>query len=69
MEGKVLVDTAQAGDEMILPRADCTFSRVAAMGARDDELVVNVLCNEKLFEKVGTFVVKALEGRAKSSLA
>ncbi len=61
VEWKVLVDAAQAGDEMIFERADGTFRSVASMKAGRDKLEINVGCAEKAFQSSGAFVVQAME--------
>ena len=57
MEREIGIDAAQAGDEMILKCADCTFSRVLSMIMRRDQLKVNVLLFEVRFEFFGRLIV------------
>ena len=60
MERKFFVDAAQAGDEVVLKGADRSLGGVASMHVWWDELVVDVLVGEELFENTGAFVVEAL---------
>jgi len=46
MEGKVLVCAAQASNEMILESVDGTFSCIAAVHMRWDELIVHIFRGE-----------------------
>jgi len=69
VQWKILVNAAEASDEMILERPDGSFSGVATVNAGWDELVVNTLIGHELFERIRTFVVEALEARAKASFA
>jgi hypothetical protein len=61
MKREVFVDTAEAGDEVVLEGADGTLGGVAAVDARRGKLEVDVLGTEELLEGLGAFVVKALE--------
>jgi hypothetical protein len=66
MEGEVLINAAQAGDEVIFERTDGAFSSIASVHARRGELEVDLFVTQELFEGGGTFVVEALELGAKA---
>ena len=66
MNGKVLVHTAQAGDEVILERADGAFGSIATMDVGWSKLEVNIFLNKEVLEGVGAFIVKTMETRAQS---
>ena len=57
VEREVFVDAAEARDEVVFERANGAFGGVASVDAGRDKLVVNVLCDHELFERVGAFVV------------
>jgi hypothetical protein len=61
VEGKVFVNAAQAGDEVILERPYSTLSGIAAMCAGRYELVVDVFFLEERLECGRAFVVKSRE--------
>ncbi len=61
MEREIFVDAAQAGDEVIFERANCTFSGVAAVETRRHQLIVDVFVDKELFECRGALVVQTLE--------
>jgi hypothetical protein len=61
MEGEVLVNTAEASDEVVFEHTDGTFGCIAMMDARRGKLEVNVLVAEVLFQQLSAFIVKALE--------
>lgn len=69
MEGKVFINTAEARNEVVLPSANSSFSKVATMRTRDDELVINVFFLEVRFELGGAFVIQATVDGAKASLS
>ena len=69
MQRKMLIDAAEAGDEMILESPNRAFGRVAAVDARRDKLESDRFVGEELFERRGTFIVETLESRAKTSTA
>lgn len=60
MKGKIGVGAAETGNEMVFEDADGAFGTVASVGVRWDELKVNVVVGEKLFEDGGCFVVESL---------
>lgn len=66
MEGEVLINAAQAGDEVIFERPDGAFSSIASVHARRGELEVDLFVAKELLEGGGTFVVEALELGAKT---
>ena len=68
VEGEVLVDAAEASDEVVLERADGAFGRVAAMHASGRELEVDALLMHELLEDSRTFVVQALWTGLQASL-
>jgi len=68
VEGKMFVDTAKAGDEMVFERPDGAFGGIATMDARRGKLKVDVLVAEELFERLGALVVQALEAWVESGV-
>ena len=60
MQWKVGVGAAQAGDKMVLPRADSAFGGVAPVYVGRDKLKVNLGVGHVLLQDLGAFVVKAL---------
>ena len=64
MEWEILVDTTQAGDEMIFEGADGAFRSIASMEVRRDKLKVDVGVTKKSLQSSRAFVVKAMELRA-----
>jgi hypothetical protein len=66
MQWEVLVDTAEASNEVVFERTDGSFSGIAAMDARWGKLKVDVLLVEVLFEGFSAFVVEALESWVKA---
>ena len=67
MQGKVFVDAAEAGNEVVLKGANGTFGSIAVMNAGWCKLEVNVLITKVLFEGLGAFVVQALQAWAEAS--
>jgi hypothetical protein len=61
MQWKIGVSSAEACDEMVFERADCTFGCVAAVDLRGYKLVVDCFLGEVIFEELRAFIVKALE--------
>ena len=61
MEREIGVDTTEAGDEMILERADATFGGIAPMDLGWYQLEVNFFFGHILFQYFGAFVVEALQ--------
>jgi hypothetical protein len=49
VEGKVFVDAAKDGDEVVLESADGVFGSIAVVHARRGELEVNVFIAKELF--------------------
>ena len=60
MEGEVFVDAAESGDEMIFEPAHRSFGCIAPMKSDGNEVIVDALVNEELFERNGSFVVEVL---------
>jgi hypothetical protein len=50
MDGKLFVDTAQTGNGMVFERTNPTFSRIASMDARRDQLKIDVLLVHEGFD-------------------
>ena len=61
MKGKLFVNTAQSGDEVIFERADGTFGSVATVKARRYELIIDFLFLEERLECCRAFVVEAMQ--------
>ena len=61
VQGKVLVDTAQAGNKMVLERADGAFGGIASVQSWRHKLEVNGFVPEKLFERGGALIVQAVQ--------
>jgi hypothetical protein len=64
VEGEVLVNAAEASNEVVFECADGAFGSVSAMYAGWGELKVNVFFLSELFQGLSTFIVKALEAGA-----
>jgi hypothetical protein len=60
VEGKVLVDAAEASNEVILKRANGAFRCVAAMDTRRGQLEVDALSLKEVLERGRAFIVEAL---------
>jgi hypothetical protein len=43
VQGKILINAAESGDEMVLEGTDVPFSRIASVDARWNELEVDVV--------------------------
>ena len=54
------VGATEAGDEVVFERADCAFGGIAAVDVGRDELKIDVLRTEEVFQDAGAFVVEAL---------
>jgi len=60
MQWEVLVGAAEAGDEVVLERADCSFSGIASVHVWGHQLEIDVFISHELLQHVGAFVVEAL---------
>jgi hypothetical protein len=60
VEREIFVGAAEAGDEVVFERADCAFGGIAAVDVGRDELKIDVLRTEEVFQDAGAFVVEAL---------
>jgi hypothetical protein len=60
MQGKVFVDAAQSGNEMIFEGADGAFGCVAAMGSRRYQLVINSLLSREFLQCIGALIIQFL---------
>ena len=61
MQWEVLVGAAQAGNEMVLKHASCSFGGIASVHVWGHQLEVNVFISHELLQHVGAFVVEALQ--------
>ena len=69
MKWEVGVGGAETGDEMVFENADGAFCLIASVGMWWYELVVNLVFREEIFEKVGCFVVEALQLWSEAALS
>jgi len=61
MKWEILVNTAQARNEMIFERANGSFGGVATMDARRDQLVIDGFAGHEGFKSFGAFIIETLE--------
>jgi hypothetical protein len=57
----VFVNAGETSDEVVLERANGTFSSVASMAAGRDKLEINSLLHHEILKDRRGFVVEALE--------
>ena len=67
VEGKGGIGAAEAGDEVVFERSDCTFGGIPAMHVGRSELEVDVVGDHETLEGGGGFVVQALEEGAEAA--
>ena len=61
MHGKILVETAEAGNEVIFERPNGPFGGVASMDTRRNKLKIHLLLRHEFFQGGRAFIVEALQ--------